>query len=99
MGSNSIEPFSRQSSDGLGWVDQWDYKFNDSTQMEQKEPVTKKEKMAEVSKKAKAAASTGYAKAKVGASKAKVGASIAATKMSAGVGWIKQQVDKRRKPK
>lgn len=104
MANNSIEPFARQSSEGLGWADQWDYKFNDGNQVEKKEePATTKDKMAEVSRKAKSAATTGFAKAKVGAkvgaSKAKVGASIAATKMSAGVGWIKQKVNERRTPK
>lgn len=90
---NDIAPFSRQSSEGFGWADQWDYKFNDASETDQKKgSSTKKEKMVDASRKAKSAASTGFAKAKVGAS-------VAATKMSAGVGWIKQQVDKRRTPK
>ncbi|CAM6114979.1 unnamed protein product [Calypogeia fissa] len=88
---NSIEPFARSSSEGLGWADQWDYKFNDTAYQEQQTAAgagggggTKKEKMADMGRKAKSAASTGFAKAKVGAS-------VAATKMSQGVGWMKQK--------
>ncbi|OAE34317.1 hypothetical protein AXG93_1054s1010 [Marchantia polymorpha subsp. ruderalis] len=53
---------------GLGWADQWDYKFNDTNKGDlavSSQKPTKKEKLAEVNKKMKAAASTGFQKAKV----------------------------------
>jgi hypothetical protein len=94
MDDNKNDLFHRQSSEGLGWADQWDYKnteSNDSTKTNGS-GGSKTEKMKQVGTKANAVASVGW-------EKTKVGASFAATKTKAGVGWIKQQVDKRRAPK
>ncbi|KAL2635040.1 hypothetical protein R1flu_006519 [Riccia fluitans] len=85
--------------EGLGWADQWDYKFNDDNKNQlavSGQKPTKKEKMAEMSKKMKAAASTGFAKAKVAAS---AGAQKAKTGSAAGVRWVKEQYEKRKSSK
>ncbi|KAG6557306.1 hypothetical protein Mapa_001234 [Marchantia paleacea] len=84
---------------GLGWADQWDYKFNDTNKGDLTvgtQKPTKKEKLAEVNKKMKAAASTGFQKAKVVAA---VGAQKVKSGSSAGVRWMKEQYEKRKASK
>ncbi|KAL3692703.1 hypothetical protein R1sor_006354 [Riccia sorocarpa] len=98
--ADSLSMASRENgSDGLGWADQWDYKLNDdkSNQLAVSgQKPTKKEKLAEMSKKMKVAASTGFAKAKVVAS---AGAQKAKTGSAAGVRWMKEQYEKRKSSK
>lgn len=84
----------KSDTQGLGWADQWDYKYNDKygssegAGSHQKAEGSGKEKLAKV----KAAASVGVDKTKsmvtAGAQKVKSGTSN-------GIKWIKEKVQKK----
>ena len=85
----------KSESAGLGWADQWDYKFNDKegkgSEGGQKGSGNK-EKMAEYNRRVKAAAG-------VGMDKTKIAVSVGAHKMKVGtttsIRWIKEKVQKK----
>lgn len=81
----------KSDQQGLGWADQWDYKYNDKYGNEDGNKATGaggKEKLAKV----KSAASAGVDKTKQavssGANKVKAGT-------ASGIKWIKQKVQKK----
>jgi hypothetical protein len=75
---------------GLGWADQWDYKYNDKygSEESQDSKPSNKEKMA----KARSAASAGMGKTKSAVSS---GASKVASGTTSGFKWIKEKVQKK----
>jgi hypothetical protein len=77
---------------GLGWADQWDYKFNDKYGSEEDSQATASTGNNQKLAKVKAAASTGMGKTKSvvtsGAQKLKSGTST-------GFKWIKEKVQKK----
>ncbi len=91
----SVTPFERQESNGLGWADQWDYKFNDEVarkENREKQKEDNKQKMAEYNKKVKAVASSGMEKTKTVVT---VGAQKVMSGTTTSFRWIKEKVQKK----
>ncbi|KAG0564886.1 hypothetical protein M758_8G144000 [Ceratodon purpureus] len=81
----------KSDQQGLGWADQWDYKYNDkygSEDSQDNKSGNNKEKLAKV----KSAASAGMGKTKTVVSS---GAQKVASGTSSGFKWIKEKVQKK----
>jgi len=91
----SVTPFERQESNGLGWADQWDYKFNDEVarkENREKQKEDNKQKLAEYNKKVKAVASNGMEKTKAAVT---VGAQKVMSGTTTSFRWLKEKVQKK----
>lgn len=85
----------KSETSGLGWADQWDYKFNDKEQRDSEggqKGSGNKEKMAEYNRRVKAAAGVGMDKTKVAVT---VGAHKVKAGTTTGIRWIKEKVQKK----
>lgn len=81
-----------ESTDGLTWADQWDYKSEAATRGQQQQQQQQQSKLADYNKKIKSAASTGLDKAKVAAS---AGSKKVKSGTASGFQWIKDQYHKK----